>query len=85
MAVTEVRKFPEDSLEKKIYNLVDSFNKYIPVDNDRNRLAFSLFKFVNGEGDSPSILVRETKIKIEGISREELAAKISSGLENIKS
>jgi hypothetical protein len=84
MAAPSVRKFPDNSLERQIYNLVDAYKENIPVANDRNRLAYSLFKFVKGEGDSPAILVKTTKIRIEGISSEELAGKLISDLENLK-
>jgi hypothetical protein len=81
----ETKLFPEDSLEKKVYNLVEQFSEYLPVANDRNRLGFSLYKYVVGEGDAPSILVKSTKVKIEGISPEELAARLSIEVEKIKS
>jgi hypothetical protein len=77
--------FPDDSIEKKVYNLVEQFSEYLPVVNDRNRLGFSLYKYVIGEGDTPAILVKSTKIKIEGISSEELASKLSVEVEKIKS
>ena len=80
----ETKLFPEDSIEKKVYNLVDQFSEFVPVANDRNRLGFSLYKYVIGEGDVPSILVKSTKIKIEGIAPEELAKKLSAGVEKIK-
>ena len=35
---------------------------------------------MSGEGDAPEILVKSTKIKIEGITKEELAKKISEEL-----
>ncbi len=75
-----VKKFSEDTPEKKVYNIVEKLSGYIPVPNDRNRLGFCLYKFVTGEGDKPEILVRSTKIKIVGISREELAEKINDEL-----
>jgi len=78
------KHFPEDSLEKKVYNIVDSFSQFIPVSNDRNRLGFSLFKYVKGEGDNPSVLLKSTKVKVVGISLEELAQKIAKKLELIK-
>jgi hypothetical protein len=84
MAVPGVRKFPEDSLEARVYNLVEKYNEYIPLPNDRNRLAYSLIKFIQGEGDSPSILVKSTKIRIEGISSEQLAGKLESEIKNLK-
>ncbi len=76
-------KFPEDSLESKVYGVVEKFNEYIPIVNDRNRLGFNLYKFMKGEGDSPEILVKTSKLKIEGISPEELAKKIKEELDKI--
>ncbi len=76
-------KFPDDSLESKVYNVVEKFNDYIPIVNDRNRLGFNLYKYMKGEGDSPEILVKTSKLKIEGISPEELAKKIKEELEKI--
>ncbi len=77
------KNFPEDSIEKKVYNIVESLSEYLPILNDRNRLGFSLYKFIKGEGDSPEILVNSSKIKVEGITKEELAAKIKSELNKI--
>lgn len=77
------KKFPDDSIEKQVYNIVESFSQYIPIMNDRNRLGFALYKFVKGEGDHPTILLSSTKVKIEGISAEELAGKITTELEKI--
>ncbi|MFO7447580.1 MAG: hypothetical protein R6W90_14510 [Ignavibacteriaceae bacterium] len=78
------QNFPEDSLEKQVYSIVENLSEYIPILNDRNRLGFSLYKYVKGEGDHPNILVKATKIKIEGVSPEELAAKITTEIEKIK-
>ena len=72
--------FPENSLEKKCYNIAEMFKEFIPVMNDRNRLGYNLFKFMKGEGDKPEIIVKNDKIKIEGISAEELAKRISEEL-----
>lgn len=80
-----VKHYPENSLEKKCYNIVESLKEYIPVMNDRNRLGFNLYKFMKGEGDSPKVIVRNIKIKIEGISQEDLASKIDEALREIKS
>ncbi len=78
------KNFPDDSLEKKVYNLVESLSEYLPILNDRNRLGFSLYKYLKGEGDSPEILVKSTKIKVEGITEDELADKIKFELNKIK-
>ena len=76
--------FPESSIEKKVYNVVDSLAEYIPVNNDRNRLGFGLYKYFNGEGDAPEILLKSAKIKIQGITLKELTAKLTSEIEKIK-
>jgi len=75
--------FPESSIEKKCYNIVEMFKENIPIMNDRNRLGFNLYKFMTGEGDSPEILVKSTKIKIEGLTKEELAKRLAEELAKI--
>lgn len=75
--------FPDDSIEKKVYNLVEKYAEYIPIPNDRNRLGFNLFLFVTGEGDAPEISVKNTKIKLEGITAGELATKLTNDLKDI--
>jgi hypothetical protein len=77
--------FPEDSLERKVYNTVDKFREYLPIENDRNRLGYALFKYVTGEGDEPFITLKSAKVKIEGISLLELAKKINVEIDKIKS
>ena len=72
------------SIERQVYAIVDKFKDNIPVPNDRNRLAFCLYKYVNGEGDSPEILVKTTKIKIEGISEKELGIKLKEKISSVK-
>jgi len=78
------REFPDSSVEKKVYNIVESLIEYLPIANDRNRLGFGLYKFMTGEGDPPEVLIKSSKLKIEGITPEELAKKISTEIENIK-
>jgi hypothetical protein len=77
--------FPEDSIEKKVYNLVDKFKEYLPIENDRNRLGFALYKYVINEGDEPIITLKSTKVKVEGISLQELAKRITIEIDKIKS
>ncbi|MBL1213570.1 MAG: hypothetical protein HND52_09440 [Ignavibacteriae bacterium] len=81
---SKVNEFPEDSLEKKVYNIADSLEEYIPIMNDRNRLGYNLYKFMTGEGDSPEVIVRNAKLTVENISYDELANKIKQELEKIK-
>lgn len=80
-----VNRTPEQSIEKKVYDIVDKFKDHLPVLNDRYRLGFTLFKYVTGEGDPPEVLVKSTKIKIEGISEAEFAKKLSEELKTLKS
>jgi len=75
----------EQSIEKKVYAIVDKFKDLLPVVNDRYRLGFTLFKYVTGEGDPPEVLVKSTKIRLEGISEAEFAKKLSEELKKLKS
>ena len=76
-------KFPDSTLEKKVYNIVEQFAEYIPVTNDRNRLGYCLFKLMKGEGDPPKVALRSAKIKVVGISIDELATKIDVELKKV--
>ena len=78
------KSHPEDSLEKQAYNLVESLKEFIPLENDRNRLGYGLFKYLNGEGDAPEVLLKSAKIQFEGIEYSDLAKKLSDGLKKIK-
>jgi len=80
----EVKKAPEDSIEKKVYNVVESLSEYLPIVNDRNRLGFALYKYVLGEGDNPTVTIKSAKVKIQGISLEELANKVAVEIEKLK-
>jgi hypothetical protein len=76
-------EFPESSVEKKVYNIVENFREHIPITNDKNRLGYCLFKFMKGEGDPPKVALRSAKIKVVGISIDELAGKIDVELKKI--
>ena len=76
-------EFPNSSLEKKVYNIVESFSENIPVTNDKNRLGYCLFKFMKGDGDPPKVALRSAKIKVVGTSIDELAQKIDAELKKI--
>lgn len=75
--------FPDDSLEKKVYNVVEKYAANIPIANDRNRLGFNLYRYLTGEGDPPDITVKNSKLKLEGISEKELAQKLEDDLKGI--
>ena len=78
------KKFSESSLESKVYKIAEGLKEYLPVLNDRNRLGFSLYLYVKGEGDKPEILVQNLKMNIRNISSEELTQKVKDELEKIK-
>ena len=80
----KTKEFPESSLEKKVYGIVSSLSTYLPVANDRNRLGFGLYKYMSGEGDPPEVLVKTSKLRLEGITFQDLAKIISQELEKIK-
>lgn len=80
----KVKKAPEDSLESKVYSMVENYKEYIPITNDRNRLAFCLVKFLNGEGDEPKITLKTAKINVEKISANDLAKKLDEELKKIR-
>jgi hypothetical protein len=80
----KVIKFSADSPEKKVYGLVEKFKVFIPIQNDRYRLAFSLIKYLKGEGDEPLITVKTNKLKLTGITESELANKIEEELQKIR-
>ncbi len=77
-------QFPDDSVEKQVYNIVDGLKEYLPIMNDRNRLGFCLYKYMQGEGDSPEVIVKTNKLVLEGITPEDLASKISTELDRLK-
>ena len=79
----KTKEFSQSSIEKKVYKIVELFSEHLPVTNDRNRLAFGLYKFLSGEGDPPEVLVRSSKLKLKGITYDELAKKISEELKKI--
>lgn len=81
----DTKQFPEDSMEKKVYSIVEKYSENIPIPNDRNRLGYNLFKYMTGEGDPPETSVKNTKIKVVGITEKELASKISEDLKKINS
>ena len=80
----KTKLFPDSSIEKKVYNIVLSFNEFLPIANDRNRLGFGLYKYMTGEGDPPEVLVKTSKLKLNGITPNELVKKITAELERIK-
>ncbi len=83
-APASVKLFPEESIEKKVYSIVEKFKENIPVPNERNRLAFSLLSYVKNIGDEPFTIVKSNKLTIKNITNEELADKLKADLDRIK-
>lgn len=79
-----VKLFPEDSIEKQCYGIAESLKDFLPIPNDRIRLGFNLYRLVKGEGDAPEIIVRNAKLKVEGISLADLAKKLEEEIAKIK-
>lgn len=81
LSAPAVKAADAQSEEKRIYTFIETFAQYIPVANDRNRLAYS---FIQNEKRDPVLsTVKTNKLQIEGISEEELAQKIEAGLKTI--
>ena len=51
-APAEVNLADPESRIKKLYSAIDELKDTIPVDNDRNRLSFTLNMFLNNEINS---------------------------------
>ena len=81
---SNVKQFSDDSIEKKVYTMVDSLEENIPLMNDRNRLSFALLNFLRGQGDPPNITIRNNKLTLNNISKEDLANLLDSKLAEIK-
>ena len=84
LAPSPVKEFPEDSIEKKVYAMVETLEDKIPLMNDRNRLAFALLNYLDGHGDEPKITVRNNKLELKNISESELAKILETKLAEIK-
>ena len=84
LPASSVKEFPENSLEKKVYSMVDKLEQNIPLMNDRNRLSFALLNYLNGHGDSPAITVRNNKLHLNNISAAELVKILETKIEEIK-
>ncbi|GJQ31574.1 MAG: hypothetical protein HBSAPP04_04130 [Ignavibacteriaceae bacterium] len=77
-------EFPADSLEKQVYTIAEELKDYLPVASDRNRLGYVLFKYVNKQGDEPSVMLLNGKFTIQGITRDQLASIITEKLKTVK-
>ena len=78
------KEFDASTIEKQVYTLTESLQEFLPIMNDRNRLGYSLYKYMTGEGDEPLISVKRAKLKIVGLTEAELAKKIEAGLKDIQ-
>lgn len=79
-----VQKAPADALESKVYGIVERYKENIPIDDDRYRLAFSLYRNYFQFGDDVLTVIKANKLSLEGISEKELADKLTEDLKDIK-
>ncbi|HPN37680.1 MAG TPA: hypothetical protein PL041_04705 [Melioribacteraceae bacterium] len=79
-----IKKFNDNSPEKKAYNLADSFYQYLPIQNDRNRLGFNIYRNLIGEGDTPEVIVKNGKYKLTGIEREDFIKLLTEEISKLK-
>ncbi|TRZ51157.1 hypothetical protein D4R99_04780 [bacterium] len=73
----EVKPADENSLIKKIYTIIDEFKEFIPVDNDRNRLSFTLNLFFSKEIDSVENAIIQAQPRSSTLMYTELTKKIT--------
>jgi hypothetical protein len=78
-----VQKFLEETLESKVYAVAEEMKEFMPLDNDRNRLGFNLFKKFKGEGDDVATIFRTNKFHIQGINKKDLIKLIEEKISNI--
>jgi len=77
------KKFEPETLESKIYTLIENYSEYIPIKNDRLRLSFYLFNFLEGHGDPPDKSLFYSKIKINKIEQNNLIKLIEKDIAHI--
>lgn len=79
-----IKQFGSDTPEKKAYNLAASFEKYLPLPNDRNRLGFNIYRNLIGEGETVEVIVNSGKYKLEGINKEEFIKILGDEIAKLK-
>ncbi|MEW6508730.1 MAG: hypothetical protein AB1432_13400 [Bacteroidota bacterium] len=84
LAAPLTKHYPDDSLEKKAYDIAEKFKDNLPIVNDRNRLGFNLYRYLKGEGDTPEVIVRTARFTLNRITKDELAAKLNEEIAKLK-
>lgn len=84
LAAPLTKKYPDNSLEKKAYDIAEKFKDNLPLMNDRNRLGFNLYRYLKGEGDTPEVIVRTARFTLNGITWDELVAKLNDEIAKLK-
>lgn len=84
LAAPLVKKYPENSVERKAYDIAEKFKDNLPIMNDRNRLGFNLYRYLKGEGDTPEVIVKTARFTLNGITKEELVKKLNEEIERVK-
>ncbi len=81
---SQVQPADPKSVEKQVYSIVERYKEYLPIENDRNRLAFTLVKYLTENGDAPAIVVKVNKLTLEGMTESELATKLEEDLKSVE-
>ncbi len=84
LAAPLTKQYPDNSLEKKAYDIAEKFKDNMPLMNDRNRLGFNLYRYLKGEGDTPEVIIRTARFTLNGITKDELAAKLNDEIAKLK-
>jgi len=79
-----IKQFGNDTPEKKAYNLAASFENYLPLPNDRNRLGFNIYRNLIGEGETPEVIVKSGKYQLKGIDKEEFIKILKEEIAKLK-
>ncbi len=69
---------------KYVYNIVEKYSTYIPIENHRYRLSYMLLKIVTGEENSIPNSVTSAKLSLVGITEKELTAKLEEELKKFQ-
>lgn len=84
LAAPSTKQYPDNSLEKKAYAIAEKFKDNMPLMNDRNRLGFNIYRYLKGEGDTPEVIVRTARFTLNGITKDDLAAKLNDEIAKLK-
>ena len=73
-APAEIKYSGDEDLIKKIYSSIEELKEYIPRDNERNRLGYTINHFFDGQIDTLLDAIDQSKVEsnIEYLELEKL-------------